>query len=59
MKKKYEITEEEFNAIKEAISEVLQLWHHDCIEADNERQDSISMSKETFFEMLKGEFIIR
>jgi hypothetical protein len=59
MKKKYEITEEEFNAIKEAITETLQLWQHDCIEANTESGRSISMSKETFFRQLKGEFIIK
>jgi hypothetical protein len=58
MQKKYEITEEEFNAIKEAIEDTLSLWQHDTIEALGEHS-STSMSKETFFEQLRGKFIIR
>ena len=59
MKKKYLIINEEFEAIKEAISEVLNLWNYDFIEANNEDGTERSMSKETFFKSLKSEFIIK
>lgn len=59
MKKKYDITEEEFGAIKTAIENVLQLWHYDFIEANSENKDSTSMSKETFFDSLKMEFNVK
>lgn len=59
MKKRYEITTEEFEAIKETIEKVLNLWHYDFISADDGMGSGISMSKEQFFEALKGEFIIK
>ena len=58
MRKKYEITEEEFTAISEAVRDVLQLWHYDLIEAQNESGASIGMSVETFFKNLRTQFII-
>ena len=50
MKKKFIITTEEFEAIKEAVSSALRL-------TDKGRGD-ISMSKKEFFESLEKEFII-
>ena len=58
MKKKYQITEEEYQVIKEAIIEVLSLWNYEYIEASDETGRSISMNKEVFFDSLKREFII-
>lgn len=58
MLKKYIISEEEFEAIKNAIENRLHLWQYDFISASNEHGSEISMSKDTFFEGLKGEFII-
>lgn len=59
MKKHWEITTEEFEALKEAITDVLGLWNYDFIEASNEDGHSTSMSKETFFDALKSDFIIK
>lgn len=59
MTKKYIITEEEFEAIKKAIENRLMLYQYDFVSASSEHGDEISMSKETFFEGLKGEFIIK
>ena len=53
MTKKYIATKEEYEAIKEIIEDIFQLWYHDFISADNGHGASISMSKETFFEQLK------
>lgn len=58
MKKKYLITKEEFEVIKESIEEVLQLWNYDFISAKDEDDREISMSKEIFFSGLKDKFII-
>jgi thiamine monophosphate kinase len=58
MIKKYKITNEEFEAIKEAIDSVLSLYQYDFISADSGEGSEISMSIKTFFEVLKGEFII-
>ena len=59
MKKKYIIEQEEFDAIKTAIENVLQLWTHEFIEAKSEDGSATAMSKETFFEGLKAEFEIK
>lgn len=59
MLKKYIITEEEFEAIKKAIENQLHLWQYDIITASDENRHEISMSKDTFFEGLKGEFIVK
>jgi len=59
MKKLYQITEEEFNIIKEAIENTLSLWQYDFIEANDGNGRATSMSKETFFNGLKTEFIIK
>lgn len=59
MKKRYEITTEEFEVIKEAISKVLDLHSNDCVSAETYEGGGTSMSKETFFEMLKLNFIIK
>ena len=59
MKNKFIITNEEFEAIKKAITEVLGLWSYYFIEANNGDGNSISMNKEVFFEGLKGEFIVK
>ena len=58
MKKEWSITEEEFEAIKQAIESVLDLWHYDFIGAENEDGSGTSMSKETFFDSLEREFKI-
>ena len=63
MKKKYIITEEEFEEIKKAIEDTLQLWQFESIGAEETDENgefigSISMSKETFFKKLKGYFMI-
>jgi len=58
MKKKYQITEEEFEAITKAVENVLQLWQYDLINVSNDNDNSLGMSKETFFDQLKDEFII-
>ena len=63
MKKKYTITEEEFEEIKKAIEDTLQLWQFESIGAESTDEDgeligSMSMSKETFFKQLRGYFII-
>ncbi|MFW6173499.1 MAG: hypothetical protein ACOC5T_07135 [Elusimicrobiota bacterium] len=52
---KKEIKEKEFETIKKAIESVLCLWQYDFIGAENEEGGKISMSKKTFFEMLKRE----
>lgn len=57
MTKRFEITEEEFEAIKEAIRSFLQLWQYDSLEVSN-GITSMSMSVKTFFEGLKREFVI-
>jgi hypothetical protein len=60
MQKQYKITEEEFEAIKEAISNTLNLWSYDIVVAsDYDDTRSTSMNKETFFNTLKSEFIIK
>ena len=59
MKKKYQLTSEEFQAIQEVIGDVLHLWHYQFIEAKDENEGAIAMSKEIFFNALKGEFIIK
>jgi len=56
MTKNWALTEEEFEAIKKAITNVLHLWHYDFIEANDGAMNATSMSKEVFFEQLKGEF---
>ena len=58
MKKKYQITNEEFTAIQEALERVLALWHYSNIESNNGKGRCQVMSKETFFESLRREFII-
>lgn len=58
MRKKYIITEEEFGAIKEAIEAQLDLFAYKFIEANDGHGRATSMSKETFFEGLRGQFII-
>jgi len=58
MKKLYQITEEEFEAIKKAIEETLNLWNYDSISASDEEENQISMSREAFFKQLKEEFIV-
>ena len=58
MKKLYQITEEEFEAIKKAIEETLHLWNYDFISASDEEENQILMSKEAFFKQLKEEFIV-
>ena len=59
MNKKYHITEEEFTAIKEAISSTLDLYAYDFIQANDSEGRATSMSKETFFESLKTEFVVK
>jgi len=59
MQKKYQITEEEFDAIKSAIEETLNLEQYSFVGATDTNGRAISMSKETFFERLKGQFIIK
>lgn len=59
MNKQWKLTEEEFKAIKEAITSVLNLWHYEFISASNQEKHEISMSIETFFNALKREFIIK
>ena len=59
MRKKYTTTPEEFEAIQDAITNVLHLWQYEFIEANNGDEDSISMSTEPFFEALKKEFDIQ
>lgn len=58
MKKRWEVTKEEFEAIEEAITAVLSLWQYEMISASDESGRSTGMSKKTFFETLKGKFII-
>lgn len=58
MKKKYQITEEEFEAIKEAIGSVLGLWAYPLLEANDGNDSARAMPKEVFFEGLRAEFII-
>lgn len=58
MTKKWQITKEEFSAIQHAIESVLNLWQYEFIKAENEYDSSQSMSKETFFEALKREFLV-
>lgn len=59
MTKKYIITEEEFEAIKKAIENELQLWQYNIISASNKSGHELGMNKKTFFEGLRREFIIR
>jgi len=64
MKKKYIITEEEFEEIKKAIEDTLQLWQFKNIGAEETDENgefigSISMSKETFFKKLREYFIVK
>lgn len=58
MQKKFQITSEEFDAIKEAITQTLDLWAYDFIEANCEDGRSMGMSKETFFKKLEKQFIV-
>lgn len=60
MKKRYQITEEEFAVIKETISKVLNLHQYDGIKAEalDDSGASMAMSAETFFKSLRDEFII-
>lgn len=58
MKKKFELSEEEFSAIQEAISNTLSLWNYDFIEGNDGNESAMSMSKETFWKSLRDEFII-
>lgn len=58
MKKKYIISPEEFEAIKEAITSVLRLDINTSLCAASEEDTELSMSKETFFTNLASEFII-
>lgn len=58
MEKEWKITKEEFEAIKEAIGSVLGLYQYEFISASNQEGRETSMSIETFFETLKGEFLI-
>lgn len=58
MKKKFEISEEEFFAIKEVIVRILSLWNYDIIQATNHDGSKMSMSVETFFNALRDEFLI-
>jgi len=55
MKTHHTATKEEIKAIKEVISDILQLWHYEFISASNEDGAEISMSKETFFKDLERE----
>lgn len=59
MIKKYFATKEEFKAIQEAITNVLQLWHYPFIEANNGDGSATMMSKETFFEALAEELNVK
>ena len=59
MNKEWSITEEEFDAIKQAVESVLGLWNYDFIEANDGFKNATSMSKETFFDSLKREFKIK
>lgn len=59
MKKIFQITNEEFEAITHAVENVLELCHYDFVSATSEGDDAISMSKKTFFEQLKREFEIK
>lgn len=59
MKKKFELTEEEFEAITEAITSVLSLWNYDIIEVTDRDKFSMAMHKDTFFQALRDEFIIK
>lgn len=60
MKKKFIITTEEFEAIEQAIESVLQLWHYDFITVKTDYDGGeMHLSKKTFFDSLKNEFIIK
>ena len=59
MKKVFQITTEEYEAIKSAIEDVLSLWQYDFIEANSEDNSSTAMSKDTFFKSLESRFIIK
>ena len=59
MKKQFIVTKEEMETIKKAVSEVLDLWNYEFISASNESGSSHSMSKETFFQNLENEFLIK
>jgi hypothetical protein len=58
MKKQWELTNEEFEALKESITDVLDLWHYEFIEGNDGDGRSTSMSLETFWTNLRSEFII-
>lgn len=42
-----------YDQIKKAIEDILQLWHYDFIEAHDGHDSSIGMSKQTFFKDLE------
>ena len=58
MKKKYHITEEEFEAIEDAVEDTLNLWAYGFIEVNNGHGSAMSMSKDTFFKSLKDRFVV-
>ena len=58
MQKLFKVTEEEMKAIEKAVSDSLNLWNYDFIEANDGNGSGTSMSKESFFENLRSEFII-
>jgi len=59
MKQHWEITEKEFEAIEEAITNVLHLWQYEVVEARDYDESSCGMNKKVFFDSLKIEFIIK
>ena len=59
MKKQFIVTKEEMETIKRAVSEVLDLWNYEFISASNESGSNHSMNKETFFQNLENEFIVK
>lgn len=59
MKKRYQISQEEFEMIKDIISEVLELCFYNSITVEDNIGHRMSMRKETFFETLKNRFIIK
>ena len=63
MIKKYQLTEEEFKAIEEAIESVLGYCHSwnekDIMECMQDSGHSVSMNVKTFLEALKSRFIIK
>ena len=58
MTKKYHLTQEEFEALKKAIENVLHLWEFNFIKAHEENGAAMSMSKDVFFECLEREFVV-